>query len=156
RFHPVIGRAGVPLAAGADESHLLDPRHVIGVGPVQVTVGPLGLVERDENPLLDRQLGERDALGLRTVAPVDPFRTGKLGHLLDPGCDERIGCREVRHVVDSPCLTLASKRAASLPCEARPGVAPAALAHSKGGAASYAASTYPLGLFPKTGQLRTS
>ena len=83
-LHPVVGRAGVVLCRRADEGELLGARDVVGIRAMQVAAGALLLVERDQDALGDRLLGEPVLLGFRTVAPDDAIRLGQRGDFRDP------------------------------------------------------------------------
>ena len=85
RVAPVVGRAGVLLALGADEGAVLDPGDVAGVGEGEVGVRALGVGEALEGAGVDQVLGEAVVLLGRAVAPVDGVGLGQLGDLLDPG-----------------------------------------------------------------------
>ena len=82
--HPVIGGAGVLLAAAANEGAVLHAGHVVDGGAVQVAVGQLLLVE-----LLDLAGGA--GLGpqlldllVGAVDPDDLVGLGHLGHFINP------------------------------------------------------------------------
>ncbi len=93
--HPVVGRPGVRLVGRADEREVLDARHVVGVGAVQVAAGPLLLVERDEDALLHRLLRQALLLLLGAVAPDDAVRLRHLGAAGHPGQQGRVLRRRV-------------------------------------------------------------
>ena len=59
RLAPVVGRARVLLALGADEGPILDSRHVARVRAGQVGVGPLGVGELLEGPGFHQRLASR-------------------------------------------------------------------------------------------------
>src|SRR6056297_1788928 len=84
RVHPVVVGAGIGLAAGADESEVFDPRHVRGVGAVQVAVGVGVLVQFHEIAGLQHLLDEILVLAIAAGTPVDVVRPGQTGHLVDP------------------------------------------------------------------------
>ena len=68
----------------ADEGELLDARDVVRVAAMEVAAGQLLLVERREDALRDRLLGEPVLLLLGAVAPHDAVGLGEPGHLVDP------------------------------------------------------------------------
>ena len=84
RVAPVVGRAGVRLALGADEGAVLDPGDVGGVGEGEVGVGALGVGEALEGAGVDQRLGEGVVLLGGAVAPMDGVGLGQIGDLPDP------------------------------------------------------------------------
>ncbi len=105
-IHPVVRRAGVGLALGADEGAVLDPGHVARVAAGPVGAGPAGRVELDEGAGLDEGPAQLLVLGLGAVAPVDGGGLAEVGDVPDPrhqacvpgrrvlvGChDQLLGC----------------------------------------------------------------
>ena len=77
---PVVGRAGFFLGRRAYEGELLGARDVVGIGTMEVAVGALLVIERDEDALAHGLLGEALTLGLGAIAPDDVVRLHKLGH----------------------------------------------------------------------------
>ena len=84
RVAPVVGRAGVVLALGADEGAVLDAGDVARVRQRQVGVGALGLREPLEGPGVDELLREAVVLLRRAVAPVDRVGLRELRDLARP------------------------------------------------------------------------
>ena len=82
--HPVVGGAGVVLAAGADERAVLDASDVGGVGPGEVAVGAFLGVELFEGATGDEQVAHLLILFSGAVAPADVGRFAELGHFFDP------------------------------------------------------------------------
>ena len=69
---PVVGRTGVGLVLATDESPVLDPCHVGGIGPRPVAVGPLGVREPGEGSggdELRRRAGRTPRMIRRTTRP---------------------------------------------------------------------------------------
>jgi hypothetical protein len=87
---PVVRRAGVVLALGADERAILDPGDVPGVREGEVGVGALGVGEPLERARVDEPLGKTVVLLSRAVAPVNGLGLGEGGELLDPGQQLRV------------------------------------------------------------------
>ena len=85
RGHPVVGRAGVLFALGADVGAVLDPGDVLGVGAREEAVRALLLVQLDERAGLDELGGQPVPLLLRAVGPDHAVGLGEGGDLLDPG-----------------------------------------------------------------------
>ena len=71
---PVVGRPGVGLERRADEGPVLHPGHVAGVRVGPVAVGPLGVRELGEGPVVHQQLAQPVVLLGRAVAPFDGGR----------------------------------------------------------------------------------
>ena len=84
RRHPVVGRPGLLLFAGADVGRVLDPGDVVRVGAMIVAAGQLFLVELNENPGLDRLGSEDRTLRRGAVAPVNAVGLAQLHHLGHP------------------------------------------------------------------------
>ena len=68
---PVVRRAGVLLALGADERAVLDARDIARVRAGEIAVGPLAVGQALEGPAVHEQLAERIGLLRGAVAPVD-------------------------------------------------------------------------------------
>ena len=98
--HPVVGRAGGVLRLGADEGEVLDPRDVVGIGPVQVAAGSLLGVERDEHAGVHRVLGEALLLRLGPIAPHDAVRLAERGAVPHPVEQGLIPCERGRAPVN--------------------------------------------------------
>ena len=96
RIAPVVGRAGVRLALGADEGAVFDPGDVGGVGEGEVGVGALGVGEALEGAGVDQGLGEAVVLLGRAVAPVDGVGLGQICDLPDPVEELCVRGRRVR------------------------------------------------------------
>ena len=76
RLAPVVRRAGVLLALGADERAVLDARDVAGVRPGQVGVRALGVGELLEGPGVDELLAERGRTPRRSRRTSGSRRAG--------------------------------------------------------------------------------
>ena len=85
RVLPVVRRAGVLLALGADERAVLDAGDIVRVRAREVGVRALGVREALEGPVVDQDLAEVVVLLRGSVAPVDAVRHRQPRHLLDPG-----------------------------------------------------------------------
>ena len=58
RLHPVVGGAGILLAAATDVGTIFDAGHVAGIAETGEAVGPFFGVEFDKRALVDQQLTE--------------------------------------------------------------------------------------------------
>ena len=77
RRKPVIVRAGIVLVLRADESQMLDPRHIGRMGAVQITVRMCARIEFDQIAAVEHQLDQRIVLRFTAVAPVDLVGLGE-------------------------------------------------------------------------------
>jgi len=71
RFHPVVRRARILLAPCADEGHLLGPRHVAWIAPVQNAVRVGLFVQPKSSPRGDQLFRHLLRFAFRSVAPDD-------------------------------------------------------------------------------------
>ena len=84
RIHPVVRRTGARLILGADERPGLDAGDIRGIGPCQVAVGTLLLIQLDEGARLDELGTEPIPFFLGTVSEDDPIGLEQLHRLGDP------------------------------------------------------------------------
>src|SRR5208283_5265796 len=81
---PVVGRPGFILGGCAYEGELFGARDVVGTGTMQIALGTLAMIERNEDAFADGLLKQALTLGLGTVAPHDPVRLQQLRAFGDP------------------------------------------------------------------------
>ena len=96
RIGPVVRRAGLVLALGADERAVLDPRHIRRIAQRQIGVRALRVRQPLERARLDQHASQRVVLLGAAVAPVHVIRLGPARHLLHPFDQGSVAGRDSR------------------------------------------------------------
>ncbi len=84
RGHPIIGRAGVFLPGGTDESAVFDARHVRRVGASQIAVRTLVVVQSGHGAACHHLGAQAIVFSFGAVTPVDAVRLGQGRDFGDP------------------------------------------------------------------------
>ena len=84
RGHPVVVGAGVFFLPCTDEGEVFGTRDVFRVAAVEVAVGVLILVQRNQGAVVEHVPNQPLILFFRTVTPMNALGMGMLGRLFDP------------------------------------------------------------------------
>ena len=82
--HPVVVRAGLVALRSADEGEMLDPRDVVGIGAVQVTIWVGVRVQADQIAVFEHQFDQTPVFFVGAVTPVDPIGFSLRGNVFYP------------------------------------------------------------------------